>query len=178
MRVFHLIKLLFFIFFISVFSECKNAHVENILTNENKSIKVFIDIDSIGKPYYMLYFNDKLVLDTSYLGLKYEDLDLTNNFKLIEIQKPVVITDSYELFQGKRKYNEYKALQYKVVFDNAESQKLICEFNLSTNGFAYRYIIDRNDNWKILNEQSTFRFPDSTSAWLQPMSVAKVGGKK
>lgn len=159
---------------------CNANQKEVSLINEDQQIQVKLGLTEAGQPFYQLYYHDKMVLDTSYLGLRLEGLDLSRNLTLVEVKPAKAITDAYELQHGKQRLMTYNALQYVAVYENEDGIPLECHFNLSKNGMAFRYQLPEQskEELTILEELSTYGFADSTKAWMQPMSVAKSGWKE
>lgn len=159
------------------FSQKKN---EFVLLNNEKAIKVVFKLDKQKTATYKVYYKNALVLNTSELGIIREDGNFYKGLKLIEITSPKLITDSYEMFQGKQRKINYVANQYTIRLKNKENQLMEIEFQLSNDGIGFRYHFPEksDDVKKILEEKTTYNFDISTKAWLQPMSKAKTGWKE
>jgi len=160
------------------FFSCSHEPKEaNELWNENRTIKIAIDIDENNRPFYKLFHKNSLVLDTSYLGLMTTDENYSSEMKLVNISDPVQIDKSYQMFQGKQKDINYQANQYKVKLENAKGKSFEIVFNLSEDGVGFRYNIPTASDTiiSITDEKTTYNFVDGTKSWLQPMSKAKTG---
>lgn len=152
---------------------------DTTLTNAEKSISVELEFDAAQSPFYTIKYLDKIVLDTSYLGLKTEREDFSKNLKLTNISKAKTITDDYSMLHGKQQNIHYEAEQYIITYENKNGHTLECVFNISKNGVAFKYILPKGENIKIIAENTTYGFDKtSTKSWLQPMSRAKTGWKK
>ncbi|SDQ51106.1 glycoside hydrolase family 97 protein [Flagellimonas zhangzhouensis] len=165
-------------FMASLILGCEKPFTKGVsMSNVAGTIRAELNLDGNGQPYYLLYHQNELVLDTSYLGLKLEGMDLSKNLKFSEVKPVQKISDSYQLFHGKQKDIIYNADRYSVIFNTETGQTLECQFDLSENGFAYRYLIsgDENQSIAISEEASSYGFPEKTKAWMQPMSKAKTG---
>lgn len=149
------------------------------LTNAEKSISVELGFDAAQSPFYTIKYLDKIVLDTSYLGLKTEGEDFSKNLKLTNISKTKTITDNYSMLHGKQQNIHYEAEQYVITYENKNGHTLECVLNISKNGVAFKYILPKGENIKIIAENTTYGFDKtSTKSWLQPMSRAKTGWKQ
>ncbi|WP_367392660.1 glycoside hydrolase family 97 catalytic domain-containing protein [Lewinella sp. LCG006] len=159
---------------------CNPGQGEVAMTDENQQIQVKLGMTEQGQPFYQLYYQDKMVLDTSYLGLKLAGLDLSRDLTLVEVKPAKAITDTYEMQHGKQRLISYEALQYEVVYEHADGMPLTCYFHLSNHGMAFRYELTElpEDSLTILEEISTYGFAASAKAWMQPMSKAKSGWKE
>jgi len=151
------------------------------LKNEAESIRLELSISPAGQPFYQLYYHDQRILDTSYLGIVLEEVDLSNGLQLLSVSPPQITEDQYELLHGKQHRITYRAQQYQALYQSPKGYQLNIDFNLSKNGLAYRYRILKEGEKaavNVLREHSSFGFPTATRAWLQPMSKAKTGWKE
>jgi hypothetical protein len=158
-----------------------NANAQSKWTDFLKSpdtgISVAFSISENGQALYQVKCQDDIVIASSRLGLSTNDADFTQKLTLDSVSQNILITDSYELFAGKRTLCNYKANQRTIWLHNAKKQHIAVVFNASNDGVAFRYYLsDKSDDRKtITSEETTFGFPLSAKAWLQPMSLAKTG---
>jgi alpha-glucosidase len=138
------------------------------------SIKVYLQN---GKIFYDVFNAQEKILGPSALGIFTKSGGLTNGMKLIETSKVKLIKDDYQLLNGKRANNYYLANRQSWKFENNSPLQLEVIFQVSDDGFAFQYHISSKllKSISITGEESSFRFPESAKAWLQPMSVAKTG---
>lgn len=148
--------------------------------NSDKTIKVVFYLNDNNSPNYKVFFKDKLVINTSDLGIIREDGDFYTNLKIVAVSKVKPITDQYTMPQGKRKNIEYKANQYTVSLKNSQGKVMNIIFQLSHDGIGLRYHFPEmtTEIKKIVEEKTTYNFDASAKAWLQPMSKAKTGWKE
>lgn len=161
------------LFFISC-----NIKKEGVLfENRNKSIKVAFGFDTSKIPFYQIFYNNKMVLDSSKLGIIREDANFYNNMEIINVSELINIEDNYTMFQGKQKNISYSANQYTVHLKNEAGSLMDIIFQLSNDGVAFRYYFPETSEEikKISEEKTTYNFDENTKAWLQPMSKAKTG---
>jgi len=142
--------------------------------NKHLSVKVYLQK---GKIFYDVFRDQEQILGPSALGISTKSGDLSNGMKLIEISKVKLVKDQYQLLNGKRTNNNYFANQQSWEFENASPLQLKVIFQVSDDGLAFKYQISSKELKliSIIGEESEFHFPESTKAWLQPMSVAKTG---
>ncbi|MBO0329080.1 glycoside hydrolase family 97 protein [[Muricauda] lutisoli] len=147
------------------------------MTNQEGTLRAELFLDNEGKPFYQLFHKDSMVLDTSYIGLILENVDLSKNLTLDKKQPVQQISESYTMFHGKQKDISYSANKYVVSFSSESGITLECQFNLSNTGFAFRYrVLGAEDKpITITGESSSYGFPKNTISWMQPMSKAKTG---
>jgi len=156
---------------------CSIKEDDFIFENPSKTIKVEFNLNSTKTPFYKVLYDNKIVLDSSQLGVIREDANLYTNLKIIKITEPKLIEDSYAMFQGKQKEISYSANQYTVHLQNETGSLMDIIFQLSDDGIAFRYHFPEasSEIKKIAEEKTTFNFLQNTKAWLQPMSKAKTG---
>lgn len=148
-----------------------------IFVNTQKTIKIEFNLNQNKTPVYKVFFKDKLVLNTSELGILREDANLYTDLKIVKVSKAKSIKSNYSMLQGKRKDISYTANQYTVLLQNKEGKSIEIIFQISNDGIALRYHFPdtSKDIKKITEEKTTYNFDVTTKAWLQPMSKAKTG---
>ena len=72
--------------FILIFScllliTCSDQKTAIIFENQNKSIKMVLDLDNYNTPFYKVIHNDKTIIDTSKLGIIRKDGNFYNRIK-------------------------------------------------------------------------------------------------
>lgn len=148
--------------------------------NTAKTIKIEFNLSKKETPSYKIYFKDKLVVNTSNLGIIREDSDFYTGLKIVAVSKSKPIKSTYSMLQGKRKQITYAANQYTVRLLNSKMELMDIIFQLSHDGIALRYHFPETSKEikKIVEEKTTYNFDTTTKAWLQPMSKAKTGWKE
>ena len=131
-------------------------------------------------PTYTILYHDKVILNTSELGILREDGNFYSDLKLIKISNAKKVTDHYSMLQGKRKDISYAANQYIVSLQNSKGEAMEIIFQLSNDGVALRYNFPSTSKElkRIVEEKTAYNFDTSAKAWLQPMSKAKTGWKE
>lgn len=131
-------------------------------------------------PTYTILYHDKVILNTSELGIIREDANFYSDLKLIKISDAKKVTDHYSMLQGKRKEISYAANQYIVSLQNSKGEVMEIIFQLSKDGVALRYNFPSTSKElkRIVEEKTAYNFDTSAKAWLQPMSKAKTGWKE
>jgi len=147
------------------------------LQSPDKTLSVNFWITKNGDAMYSVSSKKKTVLENSKLGLLREDEDFSKELSLVSASAAYPVTDSYELLTSKRRFNTYKANKQVFRVKNANRQLMDVIFQVSNDGLAFRYYFPEvsSDIKKISKEITTFNFPKSAKAWLQPMSDAKTG---
>ena len=152
------------------------------LRSPNQRLEVDFELDAAGQPRYSAMLDGKPVLQSSQLGLVRDDADFTKGLTLLSRGKIESVKDHYEILTAKRRLNNYAAKRqvYHLVAGSGQPMDII--FQVSDDGFAFRYFFPEDskskDVRKLSEERSSFHFLPDTKAWLQPMSVAKTGWKR
>ena len=148
--------------------------------NIDKTIKVEFNLSLKKTPYYKVFYKNKLVINTSELGIVREDANFYSDMKIIKVSEVKTVTSNYSMLQGKRKNINYTANQYTVSLQNKTGEAMEIIFQLSYDGIALRYHFPKtsNDIKRITEEKTIYNFDASAKAWLQPMSKAKTGWKE
>lgn len=152
----------------------------HILVNADKTIEVAFELSPEKTAVYRVFYKNKLVINTSQLGIIREDANFYSDLKVVAISRAKKVNDYYTMLQGKRKDISYSANQYIVSLVNAKGEPMDIIFQLSKDGVAFRYYFPSHskDIKKIIEEKTTYNFDSTTKSWLQPMAKAKTGWKE
>lgn len=152
------------------------------LRSPNQRLHVVFELNAAGEPGYSATLDGKPVLQSSKLGLVRDDADFTKGLKLLSCGKIEAMNDQYEILTAKRRMNTYAANRQVIHLTAAGGQPIDIIFQVSDDGFAFRYFFPEDPKVpgvrKLSEERSSFHFLPGTKAWLQPMSVAKTGWKR
>lgn len=141
------------------------------------ALEVLFEMDADGAPSYSVFYKNQKALMSSRLGVKMEDADLSNALTLTAADKPERVADAYTMSHGKKKEYSYEANKRVFHLANPEGLKMDIVFQVSNDGAAFRYFFpDESAEIKKINaEVTSFRFPPSAKAWMQPKANAKSG---
>lgn len=132
-----------------------------------------------GAPRYSIWLNDQRVLEDSKLGLVRDDEDFSKSLKLVGPQEEVKsLQDSYDIPTAKRRHITCGANSQVFRLETEREKAIAVIFLVSNDGIAFRYFLPSsgdNSSHKLSEEVTSFHFPKGTTAWLQPMQVAKSG---
>ena len=119
--------------------------------------------------------------DKEEINLAYTDLIKKIDNQEVELSS-VVKDESrkYDMTRTKVSHVEYEAKRATIVLENKENHKMIITFFVSNNdvGFKYTLLRHEDNNPKtavILNEISSFKFPEGTTTFISPQSDAMIG---
>ncbi|MBW2961986.1 glycoside hydrolase family 97 protein [Mesonia aestuariivivens] len=144
------------------------------ITSPNGEIKVFFQLDQKGSPFYRVQKNNKVVIDTSYLGLKFKNQsDLNKNFKISTIEKTEVDQTWEQPWGEERKIQDHhKQLQLQLQETSKTARKLNITFKVFNDGVGFRYHIPEQENLKgelvITDEITQFRLTNDHKSWWIP----------
>ena len=129
---------------------------------------------------YGVFLKNMPVIMPSSLGLLVDDMDFFNDIKLVSASPVKTVHDQYELFTGKKRFVQYKANKRAIQTNNASGEPMELHFQVSNDGFAFRYYLPQSSSAekRVRQEFTSFRFDTTTKGFLQPMQVAKSGWEK
>ena len=147
------------------------------ITSPDKKITVQVAVNADGAIRYSVRANQQEVLRSSSLGLISNSADFSKANTLLEATPVQPVSDAYNMIHGKKKQNVYKANKRTIRFQNSDKQILEVVFQVSNDAVAFRYQLKKNNNntENITSELTSFHFPVTAKAWLQPMQVSKTG---
>lgn len=148
-----------------------------VLASPDNNIQVSVYLDKQQVPRYSVSYQDQVVLRESQLGIELSDADFTRGLTLVQAAPQTAVSDSYELWTGKKSQVSYRANEQVFSFVDASQRKLDIIFRVSNDGVAFRYqVTDSSTGIKQVTQEATsFALPENSRAWLQPMSVAQTG---
>lgn len=161
-----------------VLASCATGNnTNNTIASPNGKLEVDFGVNQKNHAYYLVRNNQKVVIDTSVVGIVRKDASFFGNLKLESVSDNGKVTDKYTMLHGKQKDITYTAEQKTAHFKNDKGEKFNVIFNVSDNGVAFRYSFpDTSGDVKYITEEKTsFNFTKDAKAWLQPMSEAKTG---
>ena len=156
---------------------CTTTKNELKISSPDQSIRVDFKVDSTGIPMYSVYKDDHLVLEPSVLGLKTDRVDLTKGLQIASLRPIEKVTDHYSLLSDKRSDCHYEANRGVIQFAPVDGTQLSIIFQVSTDGVAFRYLLegDSVEVETVLQENTSFNFQADAKAWLHPHAVAQSG---
>ncbi|WP_341937960.1 glycoside hydrolase family 97 protein [Marinimicrobium sp. C2-29] len=147
------------------------------LRSPDGDVKVTVQLDEQGQPRYQVYHDEQALLEPSVLGMELSDADLRNGLSLVSVSDSQLVEDRYRLKQGKRLDYHYVANERTLTFANEEGRELAVIFRASDDGVAFRYHFPGESEGivQVIEENTSFHFPESARGWLQQMQVVNTG---
>ncbi|MBO3115663.1 glycoside hydrolase family 97 protein [Winogradskyella sp. DF17] len=138
----------------------------------NGRIAVQLELDNLGLPFYKVQFDDKTVIDTSYLAFEFvnakpikEDLKVTS----VRINS---FNETWDMPWGEQRNvkNNYKFIKAQFEETSTPNRKVNIEFRVYDDGIGFRYEFPEQDGWKealIKDEHTEFNLTeDYKTFWI------------
>lgn len=150
------------------------------ITSPDKKITVQVSVNTEGAIKYSVRYLDTEVLRTSSLGFTTSTIDFSKGNNLLRATPVQEVNEAYTMMYAKKKQTIYKANKRTVQFKNNNGEALDIIFQVSNDAVAFRYQFKAQNNFtdNITSELTSFHFPSTAKAWLQPMQVSKTGWEK
>ena len=151
-----------------------------IIPSPNKQIQFIIQNQSVeGKAprlFYRVKFQDELVVEPSFMGLKRKDQSFGENLTFVGQTPMEVVASKANLLHGKRAYVSSQANEVQLTFKNAEGGKMEVIARAYNDGIAFRYRFPESSEttYTVEEELTSFDLPEKGRAWMHPYdSVGK-----
>jgi len=153
---------------------------ETEVSSPNGKLKVSVWLGEGGRPMYSVTASNEEVLLASRLGIDREDGNFSEALSQISVSSVERVNDQYRMFNAKKENIIYTANKRTFHLRNASKENLDIIFQVSNDGVAFRYYFPTSskDIKTVTGEQTSYHFPMTAKAWLQPMQVAKTGFEK
>ena len=147
------------------------------IKSPNGKISVNVWLTSAGEPVYAISHSGTLILKQSKLGMLRSDEDLSANLTLDSASRVMMVSDRYTLRHGKRLNCQYAGNKQIFYLKNANLKFMEIIFQVSDDGVAFRYHFPETTGSAItiFKEVTSYHFPLSTKAFLQPCADARMG---
>ena len=142
-----------------------------IVSSPNGEVKVAVNTDGKGRPFYVTEYAGKTVLDSSFVGFELAEFpNLRSGLKIIsskEDQRDV----TWEQPWGEERFIRDNCKQLTVALENVEGVRFDVIFRVFDDGLAFRYHFPEQEKLKefrITEEVSEFNFTEDLNAWWIP----------
>ncbi len=158
---------------------------ERPMNRPDGKIEVGCRIAAGGTPVYDIWLDGRQAIRESRLGIVRRDADFTRNLAMVRDagqerihNRP--IRDEYEILTAKRRRNTYVANQTVHHLKLPDGKRMDILFQVSNEGVAFRYHFPgtSGEAKQIIREATSFKMPDGTSAFLQPMQESGSGWER
>lgn len=143
------------------------------ITSPEKKVRVRFQLTEGGQPFYMAWYKDKVVLDTSFLGFVLNDASpLTHDFQVVDTEESAV-DETWEQPWGEEQFirNHYRELTIKLQEKQHQKRKMNIVFRMYDDGFGFRYEFPEQEHLKhieILEEKTEFNLTADHTTWWIP----------
>ena len=151
-----------------------------VMKSPSENIVVMTNVNTAGTPLYSVILNGKTVIDNAPLGIVTDFADLSNGLMEMGVNSTHV-KRNYTQDKIKKSNIDVDANVATVSYTGDDNKKLDIEWHLTDEGIAYRYIVPAQKDkasMKILEEKSSFVFPEGTTTFLASQADPMVGWKR
>jgi alpha-glucosidase len=165
--------LLVFILPFILFQGCSNARDNWSLSSPENLLTLEVRLDDKGSLSYSLTNRNNTVLESSPLGIRFEETEFDKSLSFVASEKIFNLKDTYELLIGKRKKNDALWNELHLKFINQEDRSIQLYFRLFDEGVAFRYVFEEpgGDYYTLAEELTGFRIPRGSHAWMHPYAA-------
>lgn len=143
----------------------------DVVTSPDGSIKVTIGVKD-GRPYYTVNHNDKVVVNTSYLGFRLSDAPFDNDFKITSKSRNTKHETWTQPWGEDRVVDcHYNELRVNLQQKDRLRRQLSLVFRVFNDGLGFRYEFPRQKNlgdFQIMEEKTQIAMPVDAEAWTEP----------
>lgn len=161
---------LYLVFISIVFIMCFSCIKEySKFESPNKNISLSFGIDEEGKPWYVVNYNAEKVIDSSYLGLVFNNQDFTAGLLIDEVNHKIVDT-SWKPVWGQHKTIKNNYNEVYIALSNTLGDQLNLTFRLYDDGIAFRYEQEQRNELEMVlqNEVTEFNLTADHDTWWIP----------
>ena len=129
---------------------------------------------------YSITYDGRNVLLSSPLGFESNAGNFTDGLTMVSHNESPV-SDHYKLSRSKKSDIDFRANKLLCTFKNNKGGEMNVEFVVADNDVAYRYDIPvqgKTRSIRIMDEKSSFVFPDGTTSYLSPQSDPMIGYRR
>lgn len=143
------------------------------ISSPNDKLGVNFNVDKDGQPFYVVKFNNKVVVDTSYLGFEFKDIPgFQKDFK-INNSEASSFNETWQMPWGEQLdvVNNYNELKIELEETSELKRKLHVIFRVYDDGIGFRYGFPEQDQLKgdifIVEEHTEFNLTeDYKTFWI------------
>lgn len=160
------------IFLFPVFISCGRLS-DNEVFSPNSRIKLNYFLNNNGQAGYTVYFNDKIVIDTSYFSFDFQNQNpIDDDLEIINLSKSST-DETWKTVWGEQKYvrNNYNEVKIELKEKRNLRRKFFIVFRIFNDGVAFRFEFPEQENLKdvvILDENSQFKLTGDHACWWTP----------
>lgn len=147
------------------------------LKSPDGAVKAYFMMTDDQRPAYRIAYRDRVVVESSELGLVRDKVDFSRNMRLDSVSSAVTVHDEYTLQHGKQRKIRYRANRKVYHLSHQSGRAMDIIFQVSNDGVAFRYRFpgESRQLHRISEERTSFNLPDRARAWLEPLANVNTG---
>lgn len=169
---------------------CKQQNEQATLkvASPNKKIEVAFNLDDKGKPFYTVIFNNKIIIDTSFLGFDFVNAKAFNDHFEILKTKTSTFNETWQMPWGEQLnvVNHYNELKVELRETSSPNRKLNLVFRVYDDGVGFRYefpeqpnfdealIVEENTEFNLTQDYKTFWIPGDWDSYEHLYNTTKL----
>lgn len=151
----------------TVLSPNQEVRVEILKGQDNDSGNWRLRID------YVADNQSVVVIPEIDLGLICNELEFSNDLKLVRIGKTKLIKESYTALHGKRSLCKNMANEITVYLENANRAKINIIIRAYNDGVAFRYELpDKGGPLRVNDELTSYKIPSDSKRWMEKFDLS------
>lgn len=139
----------------------------------SSNIAVHVDVNEEGRPFYQVQFNNKTIVDTSYLGFEFKNIPAFNKNLSIKNTTLSAFNETWQMPWGEQRdvVNHYNELKVELEENTESKRQLNVVFKVYNDGIGLRYEFPEQVNLKgdvfIADEHTEFNLnQDYKTFWI------------
>ena len=166
----------------------KNSKILNA-KSPNSEVVVNFNVNGEGKPFYEVRFNNKTVIDTSYLGFEFKDAPAFNKNFIIKNTTATAYSEIWQMPWGEQLEveNNYNELKIELQEKTSPERFLNIVFKVYDDGIGFRYefpeqarlkgdilIKEEHTEFNLTEDYKTFWIPGDWDIYEHLYSTTKL----
>ena len=155
-------KNLAFVFFIVLsYYSCSDTQNKTLeIVSPNSDINLKFDVNSEGKPFYKVVFNNSTIVDTSYLGFEFKDAPAFEKNFIVKNSEIKTFNETWQMPWGEQLdvVNHYNELKVELQEKTSPERFLNIVFRVYDDGIGFRYEFPEQARFKgdvLIKEEHT-----------------------
>jgi hypothetical protein len=182
-------KLIYFITALSLLACNSKANEITEITSPNENVMVKFNINKEGRPFYLVKFNNKTVVDSSYLGFEFKDAPSFEKNFIIKKTSTSAFNDIWQMPWGEQLnvVNNYNELRVELQEKTRPERFLNIVFKVYNDGIGFRYefpeqarfkgdvlITEEHTEFNLTEDYKTFWIPGDWDIYEHLYSTTKL----
>lgn len=161
------------IVFLIILLSCSSDHSKSSVYSPDKEIEVNFFIGQKGQAGYLIEFQNKRVIDTSYFSFDFKDQNSFGENLEVVNSSLAAFDETRETIWGEQRFvrNNYKELKIELKEKNEAGRTCFVVFRVFDDGVGFRFEFPKQDNLNdvvILNENTQFKLTSDHTCWWTP----------